>query len=102
MGKFRQLQASQLLENNNNNNNNNNNSSSSSSSSSSSNNNNYYYTQASGSPSETALPSEAAPPPVLSQGQRVNNSFQTAPATVSSPPHPSNVSGMSLEIEPTD
>jgi hypothetical protein len=46
-------------------------------------------------------PSEAASPLGLRQGQWVSNSFQTSPATVFSPPPPSNGSGMSLEIEPT-
>lgn len=32
--------------------------------------------------------SEAAPPPVLRQGQWVSNSFQASPATVSSPHNP--------------
>jgi hypothetical protein len=57
--------------------------------------------QASGSQSETALPSQVAPPPGLKQGQWVSNSFQTTSATVSSqPPVPSNGLGMSIKIKP--
>jgi hypothetical protein len=56
--------------------------------------------QVSGSQSETALPSEAALPPGLQEGQWVSSSFQTSPAIVSSPPLPTNGPGMSLELEP--